>query len=115
MSTNILWPAAPAVLGRALAEDVTLVTLPLFHIGGQWAGIYNSLIAGGSSVVLPRFSATTYWDDVRRYGCTYKPDCDREATTTVVINGQARAVCEECRRHELRLQNAERARQEEAH
>lgn len=63
--------AAPAVLGRALASDVTLCTLPLFHIGGQWAGIYNSLIAGGSSVVLPRFSATTYWDDVRRYGCTY--------------------------------------------
>jgi hypothetical protein len=63
--------AAPAVLGRALADDVSLVTLPLFHIGGQWAGVYNSLIAGGSSVVLPRFSATTYWDDVRRHGCTY--------------------------------------------
>lgn len=63
--------AAPAVLGRALPDDVSLVTLPLFHIGGQWAGVYNSLIAGGSSVVLPRFSATTYWDDVRRYGCTY--------------------------------------------
>lgn len=63
--------AAPAVLGRAVPEDVSLVTLPLFHIGGQWAGVYNSLIAGGSSVVLPRFSATTYWDDVRRYGCTY--------------------------------------------
>lgn len=63
--------AAPAVLGRALPEDVSLVTLPLFHIGGQWAGVYNSLIAGGASVVLPRFSATTYWDDVRRYGCTY--------------------------------------------
>ncbi|VTU24897.1 Long-chain-fatty-acid--CoA ligase [Variovorax sp. PBL-H6] len=63
--------AAPAVLGRAVPEDVSLVTLPLFHIGGQWAGVYNNLIAGGSSVVLPRFSATTYWDDVRRYGCTY--------------------------------------------
>jgi len=63
--------AAPAVLGRAVAEDVTLVTLPLFHIGGQWAGVYNSLISGGSSVVLPRFSASSYWDDVRRYGCTY--------------------------------------------
>lgn len=63
--------AAPAVLGRALKDDVSLVTLPLFHIGGQWAGVYNSLIAGGSSVVLPRFSATTYWDEVRRHGCTY--------------------------------------------
>ena len=63
--------ASPAVIGRAQADDVSLVTLPLFHIGGQWAGVYNSLIAGGSSVVLPRFSATSYWDDVRHYGCTY--------------------------------------------
>ncbi|CAN7727135.1 AMP-binding protein [Variovorax sp. LjRoot84] len=63
--------AAPAVLGLADASDVSLCTLPLFHIGGQWAAIYNNLIAGGSSVLLPRFSATTFWDDVRRYGCTY--------------------------------------------
>ncbi len=48
-----------------------------------------------------------------RYGCTYKPDCDHEATTTVVINGRARAVCEECRRDEVRLQNTERERQTE--
>ncbi len=63
--------SAPAVLGRACEDDVSLVTLPLFHIGGQWAGVYNSLIAGGGSVVLSRFSATSYWDDVRAYGCTY--------------------------------------------
>jgi len=49
----------------------------------------------------------------RRYACTYEPDCDREATTTVVINGQARAVCEECRRVELAEQNTERASQQE--
>ena len=49
----------------------------------------------------------------RRHACIYKPDCDREATMTVVINGQARAVCEECRRVELTIQNTERARQEE--
>lgn len=63
--------ASPAVLGLADIDDVSLCTLPLFHIGGQWAAIYNSLIAGGSTVVLPRFSATTFWDDVRAYGCTY--------------------------------------------
>jgi crotonobetaine/carnitine-CoA ligase len=63
--------AAPQVLGLADASDVSLCTLPLFHIGGQWAAIYNNLIAGGSSVVLPRFSATSFWDDVRRHGCTY--------------------------------------------
>lgn len=63
--------AAPQVLGLADPDDVSLCTLPLFHIGGQWAAIYNNLIAGGSNVLLPRFSATTFWDDVRRHGCTY--------------------------------------------
>ncbi len=46
-----------------------------------------------------------------RYGCTYKPDCDHEATDTVVMNGHPRAVCEWCRRDEVRRQNFERARQ----
>jgi crotonobetaine/carnitine-CoA ligase len=63
--------AAPQVLGLADPDDVSLCTLPLFHIGGQWAAIYNNLIAGGSNVLLPRFSASTFWDDVRRHGCTY--------------------------------------------
>ena len=47
-----------------------------------------------------------------RYGCTYKPHCDHEATDTVVINGHPRLVCEWCRRDEVRRQNFERARQE---
>ena len=50
--------------------EVVMCNLPLFHIGGQWAGVYSALIAGGSSVILPRFSATTFWEDVRRFGCT---------------------------------------------
>ncbi|WP_162570088.1 AMP-binding protein [Variovorax sp. SRS16] len=62
--------ASPTVLGLVGADDVQLCTLPLFHIGGQWAAIYGSLIGGGSAVLLPRFSATTFWDDVRKYGCT---------------------------------------------
>ena len=46
----------------------------------------------------------------RRYGCTYKPH-DREATTTVVINGHPRIVCEECYRREITRQYEERAMQ----
>lgn len=61
----------PALWGAADSADTTLVTLPLFHIGGQWAGVYNALIAGAEAVVLDRFHATTYWEDVRRYGITY--------------------------------------------
>jgi crotonobetaine/carnitine-CoA ligase len=63
--------ATPALFDVDRPDEVTMVTLPLFHIGGQWAGVYKSLIGAASAVVLPRFSATTFWEDVRRYGCTY--------------------------------------------
>ncbi|HZZ46886.1 MAG TPA: AMP-binding protein [Pseudonocardia sp.] len=62
---------SPALYGAATQNDTVLVTLPLFHVGGQWAGVYNALIAGAEAVVLDRFHATTYWEDVRRYGATY--------------------------------------------
>lgn len=63
--------STPEVYGAVSADDTTLVVLPMFHIGGQWKGVYNALIAGASAVILPRFRATRFWDDVRFYGCTY--------------------------------------------
>ncbi|MGB3865465.1 MAG: AMP-binding protein [Xanthobacteraceae bacterium] len=60
----------PAVFGAATPDDTNLVLLPLFHVGGQWAGLYNALIGRASAVVLPRFSATRFWDEAREYGCT---------------------------------------------
>lgn len=63
--------AAPEIYGACGPDDVTLVVLPLFHIGGQWKGVLNALIAGAGAVVLPRFSAGDFWDDVRRYDCSY--------------------------------------------
>jgi crotonobetaine/carnitine-CoA ligase len=62
--------ASPSAYGVATADDVAVVALPLFHIGGQWAGVYNALIAGGSAAVLDGFSASKFWDDIRAYGCT---------------------------------------------
>jgi crotonobetaine/carnitine-CoA ligase len=52
-------------------DDVVLVTLPLFHAGGLWAGLYNALRSGATAVIYPTFSASRFWDDVRRVGCTY--------------------------------------------
>jgi crotonobetaine/carnitine-CoA ligase len=46
-----------------------MVNLPLFHVGGQWAGVYAAFIAGGTGVIIPRFSASTFFDDVRRFRC----------------------------------------------
>ncbi len=63
--------ATPEVYGACGPEDVALVALPLFHVGGQWKGVYNALIAGATATVLPRFSAGEFWSQVRHYGCTY--------------------------------------------
>ena len=65
-----MWPLGP---GSAQAGDVTLVTLPLYHVIGQCRGLYNTLIAGGTAVIAPRFSVSRFWDSCRRYGVTYVP------------------------------------------
>lgn len=54
-------------------SDATVITLPLFHVHGLVAGLLSSLISG-ASVVLPaagRFSASTFWTDMRTYGATW--------------------------------------------
>jgi crotonobetaine/carnitine-CoA ligase len=63
-----MWPNGP---GSPEPGDVTLVPLPIYHVIGQCRGLYNTLISLGTAVVLPRFSASTFWDSCRRYGATY--------------------------------------------
>jgi crotonobetaine/carnitine-CoA ligase len=62
---------APQLLGAAGPDDTAMVVLPLFHVGGQWAGAYNALIAGGTAYIAPRFSGATFWAEAREHGCTY--------------------------------------------
>lgn len=55
------------------SSDTTVITLPLFHVHGLVAGLLSSLISG-ASVVLPatgRFSASTFWTDMRTHGATW--------------------------------------------
>ncbi|KAH9317017.1 hypothetical protein KI387_018786, partial [Taxus chinensis] len=55
------------------ASDTTVITLPLFHVHGLVAGLLSSLISG-ATVVLPaagRFSASTFWNDVKSHGATW--------------------------------------------
>lgn len=52
------------------AEDRILVTLPMFHLAGQWAGAYQSLVARATCVVQPSFSVSRFWHWVRDYGIT---------------------------------------------
>lgn len=66
--------ASPCVHAGAVGiteQDINLIVLPLFHAAGQWAGLYNTLIAGATAVILPHFSASSFWRQVRDFKCTY--------------------------------------------
>lgn len=53
-----------------LPGDVVYVTLPLFHIGGQWQGVYAAMLCEGRAVLKEKFSVSRFWEDVDRYGVT---------------------------------------------
>ena len=52
------------------STDVVLISLPLFHIGGKWAGLLASLAAGATAFIVERFSASRFWSDVDDHRCT---------------------------------------------
>ncbi|GAA5055916.1 AMP-binding protein [Nocardia callitridis] len=55
---------------RPRAGDRILVTLPLFHLAGQWYGAYQSLIHEARCVVESGFSVSKFWPTVREHGIT---------------------------------------------
>jgi crotonobetaine/carnitine-CoA ligase len=52
------------------ADDRLMTSLPLFHINAPTYSVLGSIAARASLVLLPRFSASTFIDDARRYGAT---------------------------------------------
>ncbi|MQM22770.1 hypothetical protein Taro_055828 [Colocasia esculenta] len=58
---------------RLTESDSTVIVLPLFHVHGLLSGLLSSLGAA-ASVALPaagRFSASTFWLDMRAHGATW--------------------------------------------
>lgn len=66
-------------------RDVVYVTLPLFHIGGLWAGIYAALLADGQAVLKKHFSVSEFWLDVDRY----------EVTQTILLGVMAEYIAKQ--------------------
>jgi crotonobetaine/carnitine-CoA ligase len=52
------------------ADGVALVSVPLFHVAGQCRGVLGPLMQGLETVVLPRFSVSGFWAEVRRHRAT---------------------------------------------
>ncbi|RTL67205.1 MAG: ATP-dependent acyl-CoA ligase [Pseudonocardiaceae bacterium] len=51
-------------------DDRLYTCLPLFHINATAYTLSGALVSGASLALGPRFSATTFWDDVRDLGAT---------------------------------------------
>jgi len=52
-------------------DDRVLCAMPLYHINGQIVTAVAPLVHGGSVVMPRRFSASSYWELVSRYRCTW--------------------------------------------
>ena len=64
-------------VGRATVDalgitgsDRIMVFLPLFHTNPQMYAVMSALTRGASLILLPRFSAGSFFDDAVRYGAT---------------------------------------------
>lgn len=73
MNCHTAYLAAGRASVRALgltSEDRIMVFLPLFHVNPQMYAVMSALTVGASLVVLPKFSAGTFFEDARRFGAT---------------------------------------------
>lgn len=52
-------------------RDRALCVLPLYHINGLCVTLIAPLITGGSVVIPPRFSVSTFWQLLRTYCCSW--------------------------------------------
>ena len=71
--TNRRW--ALAALGtaagcRLTSNDTVYCALPLHHSTAMLVAVGGALVGGARLALAPRFSTSTFWDDVRRYGAT---------------------------------------------
>lgn len=69
--SNVLWGCcySAQVYGHR-ADDVSLISLPLFHVVGLCWSFLPVLWAGGTAVLHPRFSASRFWPASIRYRAT---------------------------------------------
>ena len=52
------------------AEDVMFSALPLYHVNARFSTLGTALVVDGRAALVSRFSASTFWDQVRAAGAT---------------------------------------------
>ncbi|MBI4290642.1 MAG: AMP-binding protein [Betaproteobacteria bacterium] len=59
-----------AKLADLTPQDVFYSAFPYYHGVSQYMAVLPALVAGASAVIAERFSASGFWDDIRRHGVT---------------------------------------------
>jgi len=78
LSKGVVCPHAQIYLGgveynevmRTTSEDIFFTSLPLFHANAQWLCTFPAMLAGGTVVIYERFSATKFWEWIRKSKAT---------------------------------------------
>jgi fatty-acyl-CoA synthase len=52
-------------------DDVLYCSMPLFHGNALFANLFPAMASGAAVALRPKFSASEFLTDVRRFGCTY--------------------------------------------
>ncbi len=60
-----------ARIARLDRQTVSYVAMPMFHSNCLFMGWGPAIVAGGTTVLRRRFSASSALPDIRRYGCNY--------------------------------------------
>jgi acyl-CoA synthetase (AMP-forming)/AMP-acid ligase II len=60
-----------AVAQQLTPQDRGLAVLPFYHINGLCVTVMGSLVSGGSLAMVPRFSASRFWDWAEAGGITW--------------------------------------------
>ena len=60
-----------ALAHRLTSNDRGLCVLPIYHINGLCVTVMGTLVAGGSLLMAPSFSASTFWHDIEEHSVTW--------------------------------------------
>ena len=55
---------------RSKASDRMMMVLPMYHATGGLVGCGAMLTYGGAVIIIPKFSASKFWDDAVKHGAT---------------------------------------------
>lgn len=62
----------PSVLMGVKPHDRVYITMPLYHTAAGIMGIGSTILAGATSVIRKKFSASRFWEECVEHECTVR-------------------------------------------